>query len=78
MNCQSPVCFIPNFVEIGLLVLGKKFLKGVLPAIGHGRHIGHVTSIKVINFHFLVPKSLHAKIGGGSGLRLNDGFDVRL
>ena len=30
---------------------------------GHGGHHGHVTSIMLINFHFLVPKSLHIKFG---------------
>ena len=29
----------------------------------HGSHFGHVTSIVLINFHFLVPKSLHNKFG---------------
>ena len=30
---------------------------------GHGRNLGHVTSILLINFHFHVPKSLHTKFG---------------
>ena len=30
---------------------------------GHGSHLGHVTSIMSINFHFLVPESLHIKFG---------------
>ena len=29
---------------------------------GHGGHLGHVTSIMLINFHFHVPKSLHKKL----------------
>ena len=28
-----------------------------------GRHIGHVTSIMLINFHFLIPESFHTKFG---------------
>ena len=28
-----------------------------------GGHLGHVTSIISINFHFNVPKSLHTKFG---------------
>ena len=30
---------------------------------GHCGHLGHVTSIMLINFHFHVPKSSHAKYG---------------
>ena len=28
-----------------------------------GGHLGHVTSIMLINFHFLVPESSHTKFG---------------
>ena len=28
-----------------------------------GGHLGHVTNIVFLNFHFLVPKSLHTKFG---------------
>ena len=28
---------------------------------GHGGHLGHVTSITLTNFHFLVPESFHTK-----------------
>ena len=28
----------------------------------HGGHLGHVTSIMLINFHFLVSKSLHKNL----------------
>ena len=27
----------------------------------HGGHLGHVTRIMLINFHFLVPESFHTK-----------------
>ena len=27
----------------------------------HGGHLGHVTSILLTNFHFLVPESFHTK-----------------
>ena len=30
---------------------------------GHGGHLGHVTIIMLINFHFHVPESLHTKFG---------------
>ena len=30
---------------------------------GLGSHLGHVTSIMLIFFYFLVPKSLHTKFG---------------
>ena len=35
----------------------------VLTIYGHGSHLGHVTSIMSINYHFLVPESLHVKFG---------------
>ena len=31
--------------------------------IWHGSHLGHVTGIMLINFHLIVPKSLHSKCG---------------
>ena len=40
----------------------KKIFKGFL-LYGRGGHLGHVTSIIYIKFHFLVPESLHKKIG---------------
>ena len=30
---------------------------------GHGRHLGHVTSMMLMNFHFFVPRILHTKCG---------------
>ena len=30
---------------------------------GHGGHLGHVISIMLSNFHFLVPESFHTKFG---------------
>ena len=35
----------------------------VFTIYGHGSHLGHVTSIMSINFHFLVPESLHIRFG---------------
>ena len=29
---------------------------------GHGGHLGHVTSITLRNFYFLVPESFHTKL----------------
>ena len=30
---------------------------------GHGGHLGHVTSIMLSDFHFLVPEIFHTKFG---------------
>ena len=40
---------------------GEDFLK-FLPIYGHGGHLGHVTSITLTNFRFLVPESFHTKL----------------
>ena len=37
---------------------GEDFLR-VFSIYGRGGHLGHVTSIMLINFHFLVPESFH-------------------
>ena len=59
----SPRCYIPSFMEIGLLV-PEKIFKGFLPYIyAHGGHLGHVTSIMSSDFYFLVPESFHKKFG---------------
>ena len=58
---RSPRCYIPSFGEIGPLV-SEKIFEGFLP-YGHGGHLGHVTSIILIYFHFNVPKSLHTEFG---------------
>ena len=59
----SARCYIPSFVEIGLLVPEKKIFKGFFTIYGHGGHLGHVTSIMSSDFHFLVPESFHTKFG---------------
>ena len=41
---------------------GEDFLR-VLTIYGRGGHLGDVTTIVSINFHFLVPESLHIKFG---------------
>ena len=61
MMGRSPQYYIPSFVEIGLLVPEKKFLK-VFYQNGHDGHLGHVTSIMLTNFHFLVAESFHTKL----------------
>ena len=38
----------------------EDFLR-VFTIYGHGGHLGHVTRIMLINFHFLVPESFHTK-----------------
>ena len=40
----------------------EDFLR-VFTIYGHGGHLGPVTSIILINFHFLVPESFHTKFG---------------
>ena len=35
----------------------------VFTIYGHGGHLGHVTSIILINLHFLVPERFHTKFG---------------
>ena len=35
----------------------------VFTIYGRGGHLGHVTSIMLINFHFFVPESFHTKFG---------------
>ena len=43
----------------------RSFLNILLTIYGHSVHLGHVTSIMLINFHLHVhvPKSLHTKFG---------------
>ena len=41
---------------------GEDFLR-VSTIYGCGGHLGHVTSIMLINFHFLVLESFHTKFG---------------
>ena len=41
---------------------GEDFRR-VFTIYGRGSHLGHVTSIMLINFHFLVPESFHTKFG---------------
>ena len=40
---------------------GEEDFLRVFTIYGHGGHLGHVTSIMLINFHFLVPESFHTK-----------------
>ena len=39
---------------------GEEIFK-VSTIYGHGGHLGHVTSITLTNFHFLVPESFQTK-----------------
>ena len=50
-------------MEIGPPVPEKKIFETVFTIDGHGGHLGHVTSIMLITFHFLVPESFHTKFG---------------
>ena len=38
---------------------GEEDFLMVFTIYGHGGHLGHVTSIMLTNFHFLVPESFH-------------------
>ena len=40
---------------------GEEDFLRVFTIYGHGGHLGHVTRIMLINFHFLVPESFHTK-----------------
>ena len=39
---------------------GEDFIR-LFTIYGHGGHLGHVTRIMLINFHFLIPESFHTK-----------------
>ena len=47
-----------KLMKIGPLVPEKKIFEVVLPH-GRGSHLGHVTNIIFIDFHFLVSKCIH-------------------
>ena len=58
MMGRSSQYYIPSFVEIGLPVPKRRFLKGFYHTYGHGGHLGHVTSIMLTFFlHILGPES---------------------
>ena len=59
---QSPRCYIQRFVEICLPAM-KNVLKGGFTIYVRGSHLGNVTSIIYINFHFIVSKSLQNQFG---------------
>ena len=40
---------------------GEEDFLRVFTIYGHGGHLGHVTTIMLINFHFLVLESFHTK-----------------
>ena len=42
---------------------GEEDFLRVFTIYGRDGHLGHVTSIMSSDFHFLVPESLHTKIG---------------
>ena len=44
---------------------GEEDFSRVLIIYGHDGHLGHVTSIMLTNFHFLVPESFFTKFGSG-------------
>ena len=42
---------------------GEEEFVGFFNIYGHNGHLGHVTSIMLCNFNFLLPTSLHPKFG---------------
>ena len=42
---------------------GEEDFRRVFIIYGRGGHLGNVTTIMLINFHFLVPESFHTKFG---------------
>ena len=42
---------------------GEEDFLRVFTIYGHGGHLSHVTRIMSSDFHFLVPESVHKKIG---------------
>ena len=42
---------------------GEEYFDGYFTIYGHISHLGHVTNIILLNFNFLVPKSVHTKFG---------------
>ena len=54
-------CYIPSYMEIVPPVPQKKICEVFFFIYGRGGHLGHVTSIMLIRFNFLVPESLHIK-----------------
>ena len=58
----SPRCYIPSFVKIGLPVPEKKVFCRVFTIYGRGGHLGHLTRIMSLDFHFLVPENFHKKL----------------
>ena len=42
---------------------GEDDFRRIITIYGHGGHLGHVTSIMLSDFHFLVPESFHTKFG---------------
>ena len=49
-------------MEIGLPV-PEKIFERFFTIYGRGGHLGHVTIIMSLDFHFLVPESFHKKFG---------------
>ena len=41
----------------------EKDFRRIFTIYGHVGHLGHVTSIMLSDFHFLVPESFHTKFG---------------
>ena len=42
---------------------GEEDFRRVFTIYGHGGYLGHVTSIVLTHFHFLVPESFDTKFG---------------
>ena len=53
-----PQCFISSFFDISPLAPGKEDFQDVLP-YAHDDNLCHVTSLMLINFHYLLPQCTH-------------------
>ena len=58
---QNPECYITIFIEISPLAPEKKIMEAFFCIYGCGGHLGNMTSIIFINFHFLITESFHKK-----------------
>ena len=74
MMGRSPKCYIPSFVEIGLLVKEKKIFEGFLPYNRRGGHLCHVIQMPRTDFRSPYPRRLFIKFGfdRSSGFREED------
>ena len=60
-------CCIPSFFQgHPSIASGEVYFFKVITIYGHGGHVGHVTQLICINFHFYSPSSFHINFGSKS------------